>query len=284
MMETIQTPQGVLAISDEEFEFFRSIVYEESGIDLSDKKKALLQARLTKRLRELRIRTYHEYIGHLKSHFHDEIEHFINCITTNKTEFFREGGHFEFLRTTVLPAYEREKRRRIRIWSAGCSTGEEPYTIAIVLLDYFDGRALPDVKILATDIDSRVLETAKAGTYKAESVHMIGLDMLRRYFYRGTGENQGLFKVKHDVRRLISFRRLNLLDESYPMKNTFDIIFCRNVIIYFDKDTQNALFAKFHRYLADDGYLFMGHSEALIGRSSLFQLKTNAVYEKSGNR
>jgi chemotaxis protein methyltransferase CheR len=269
----------LIELNDRDFEKFRDLVYAEAGIKLSDLKKALLQARLSRRLRALGIKSYTEYYTYLMDNYENEKIEFINSLTTNKTDFFRENRHFEFMKEIVLPAYE--GKNEIKIWSAGCSTGEEPYTIAMTMNDYYSGiKKAQNFKILATDIDTRVLESAREGVYKWETVDEIPLPTLKKYFSRGKGENQGVFKIKDILKKNIYFRRLNLLDQVYPMKGQFDIIFCRNVIIYFDKDTQRRLFAKFASHLAEDGYLFIGHSENISGITDRFRLIGSTIYQK----
>jgi len=276
----VVTIAGIRGLKDDEFNLIKDVIYRESWIRLTDMKKALVQARLMKRLRELKLPDYREYCHFLTNNYDREIINLINCITTNKTDFFREPKHFEFLQEVALPELEHSGRKRITIWSAGCSTGAEPYTIAITLREYFAGRSMPEVKILATDIDTQVLRRGEEGIYSYNEVDTINIELLRRYFKRGTGENEGFFNVKDSVQNMISFRRLNLLDDMYPMKGRFDIIFCRNVIIYFDTASRNRLFEKFHACLSDDGYLIMGHSETLAGMTTRFRFVGHTIYRK----
>lgn len=270
-----------IEFDDDVFVKFKELIYQEAGIKLTDLKKALIQARLSKRLRFLGIPSYRDYYEYLIENYNEEKIEFINAITTNKTEFFREGRHFEFIRDTCLPEFESRGKKTIKIWSAGCSTGEEAYSIAITLREYFDKGKSPEIKILATDIDTNVLEKAYNGVYTFEQIKEIDVPVLKKYFMRGRGDNEGFFKVKDEIRNLIVFRRLNLLDDAYPMKGKFDIIFCRNVIIYFDRPTQRDLFEKFYRYLDDEGYLFIGHSENLTSVSNRFTLLGHTIYRKS---
>ncbi len=267
-------------LGDGDFEYFRNVVYRESGIRLTELKKALVQARLTKRIRQLKMGSFAEYSEFVRENYNDELVHLINCITTNKTDFFRENRHFEFMENTIFPEWMGKKKNSIRIWSAGCSTGEEPYTIAMVVLEHLPGAAAKDVKILATDIDTTVLEKGATGMYSADNVADIDTPLLKKYFLRGRGPNEGNFMAKDPLKKMIRFRRLNLLDETYPMKGQFDLIFCRNVIIYFDRETQLRLFERFYNYLRDDGYLFVGHSETLTGLTSRFKLVSNSIYRK----
>jgi chemotaxis protein methyltransferase CheR len=267
-------------LQDGEFNLIKEIIHKESGIHLSEMKKALVQSRVMKRLRELKIWNYEDYCDYLANNYDAEIVNLINCITTNKTDFFREPRHFDFLKQTALPEFERAGKRHIKIWSAGCSIGAEPYTIAISVQEHFRGRTAPDIKILATDIDTQVLRKAESGIYTAYEVENIDIEILKRYFMRGTGENDGLFKIKDPPKKVITFRRLNLLDDEYPMRGAFDVIFCRNVIIYFDTDSRKRLFEKFHGYLNKDGYLIMGHSETLTGLTNRFRFIGNTIYRK----
>jgi len=267
-------------LTDEEFNNFRDIVFRESGIKLADVKKILVQSRLMKRLRALDIETFGDYYIYLMDNFDEEKINFINSITTNKTDFFRENDHFEYMKSYILPAFEEKGEGEIRIWSAGCSTGEEPYTIGITLHEHFKGKKSPEFKILATDIDTQVLEKGINGVYTQEQVGAIDEKILKTYFLKGTGENSGFFKVKDFLKKTVFFRRLNLLTEDYPMKKKFDVIFCRNVIIYFDKDTQKKLFDNFSRYLKDDGYLLVGHSENISSVTDKFYLAGRTIYRK----
>jgi chemotaxis protein methyltransferase CheR len=267
-------------LDQEQFLFFRDIVYRESGIKMNEAKTALLQSRIMRRMRILNLNSYDAYMKYLQNNYDDEITNFINAMTTNKTDFFREGQHFEYLKSVVFPEFESAGKKEIRIWSAGCSTGEEPYTIAMTVHDYFRDRKNINLKILATDIDTQVLTKAYEGIYKADVLAELKADYLKEYFFRGTGANAGSFKVKPFLHDMITFRRLNLLDGQFPMKNRINIIFCRNVIIYFDKETQKRLFEKMYNVLADDGYLFIGHSENLSNVNPNFRHLGRTIYRK----
>jgi chemotaxis protein methyltransferase CheR len=270
-----------IELEDREFNRFREIIYTEAGIKLSDMKKALVQSRLSMRIRLLGLKSYEEYYGYLIEHYDDEKINFINAITTNKTEFFREHKHFEYLRDVFLPDLIREKPKEILIWSAGCSTGEEAYSIAMTILEFFKLSQMPAVKILATDIDTNVLKSARCGIYNDGQIDKLDQTLLKRYFYKGIDHNAGTYRVKEKLSGMIYFRRLNLQNEVFPMKKQFDIIFCRNVIIYFDKDTQSELFEKFYKYLAGWGRLFIGHSENITNVTNKFTLIGNTIYRKS---
>ena len=274
------TIAGIQGLQDREFYLIKDIVYKESGIRLTEMKKALVQSRLMKRLRELKMGDYQDYCRYLDENYAHEVVNLINCITTNKTDFFREPKHFEFMKTVFLPEFEQAGGKQLRIWSAGCSTGAEPYSIAATLLDYYAGKRMPDVKILATDIDTQVLQKGEAGLYRVDEIESMDVALLKRYFMRGTGASQGMFKVKDSMKRLVHFGRLNLLDDAYPMKGQFNIIFCRNVIIYFDSESRRRLFDKLHAFLHDNGYLIMGHSETLAGLTNRFRFLGNTIYKK----
>jgi chemotaxis protein methyltransferase CheR len=267
-------------IGDNEFFLLRDVIFKESGINLTERKKALMQSRLIKRLRVLNLENYKKYYNYLINNYDEEIVNLINCITTNKTDFFREPKHFDFLRETVLPEFEKRKGEKLRIWSAGCSTGEEPYSIAMTIADYYKTRRIPDIKILATDIDTEVLNKAVSGIYKEENVDDLEPETLKKYFLKGRGSKEGLYIVKDQIKNMISFRRLNLLASSYPMRKLFDLVFCRNVIIYFDRKTRDEVIDRFYNYLSDSGYFFAGHSETLSNFTGKYYLIGNTIYKK----
>ncbi len=268
-------------LDDKEFYKLRDIIYNEAGINLGDVKKILMQSRLIKRLRELKLDNYQQYYDYLIENYDREKISFINAITTNKTDFFRENDHFEFMKKKVLPDFDRKNEKEIRIWSAGCSTGEEPYSIAMTLSEYYSGKKHPEFLILATDIDTQVLARASEGIYPAD--HLSGVDpaYLKKYFIQSNKGGMLMYTVDESLKKSVYFRRLNLLEKEYPMKKQFDIIFCRNVIIYFDRDTQRKLFAKYYDYLKDDGYLLIGHSENLSGITDRFTLIGRTIYRKA---
>lgn len=276
-------------ISDQEFHLFQGLVKSCTGIALSEQKRHLICSRLGKRLRALGLTSFGAYYDHLSAGTDQaELEQFVNAITTNKTDFYRERRHFEFLEQEIVPALKaraaRTGERRIRIWSAGCSSGEEPYTIAITLRETIANLLAWDVRILASDIDTAVLGQAAQAIYQDERVAEIPKPLLKRYFLKGTGLQAGFVQVSPEIRNLVAFRRINLLEESWPIRTLFDCIFCRNVIIYFDKPTQGCLMERFATFLKDDGYLFLGHSESLIGVSDQFTLLRNTIYRKHGGQ
>jgi chemotaxis protein methyltransferase CheR len=267
--------------SDADFESIRERVYSHAGISLSDAKRNLVYSRLARRLRRLKLPSFRAYVDYLDANYDAELTEFLNAITTNLTSFFRERHHFEILRRDVLPEIMGVKHdRRIRIWSAGCSTGEEPYSLAMTVRDAIPAGAGWDARILATDLDTNVLQTASAGIYEEERVRQLPQATLRRWFHRGRGANAGRVRVAEELRALITFNRLNLMG-AWPMKGPFDVIFCRNVVIYFDKDTQRRLFERYANLLAPHGYLFVGHSETLYKVTDRFELIGQTVYRKS---
>lgn len=265
-------------LDDTQFDFLRKLVGEKTGIVLSDAKRELVHGRLTRRIRALRLTGFADYCTLLRENPEQEISEFINAITTNLTSFFREMHHFDFLRDEAVPAWTRGARQgRIRIWSAGCSTGEEPYSISMTLHEAL-GQRLPDIAVLATDIDTNVLDTAQAGIYPTERIENIP-DRYRQYFLRGSGTNHDKVRIKPHVADLIRFKQLNLM-APWPVKGPFELIFCRNVVIYFNKDTQRQLFARFADVLAPGGHLIIGHSETLFNICDRFDLIGRTIYRK----
>jgi chemotaxis protein methyltransferase CheR len=266
--------------TEKEFIQLQELVRRHCGINLSAEKQDIVYGRLSRRLRALELGSFSEYCRMIEAGHEDELEHFTNALTTNLTAFFREQHHFEYLREVALPELmERNARsRRLRIWSAGCSTGEEPYSIAMTLLEAMPQIEKWDVRILATDVDTNVINTAISGIYAGEKVNEVPAQCLKSWFQKGKGGRQGVVRVAPAVRNLVSFRRLNLIHE-WPMKGLFDIIFCRNVVIYFDKPTQQQLFDRFADILAPGGHLFIGHSESLYKICDRFKLIGRTIYK-----
>lgn len=269
------------AFTDRDFEFLRDIVTRHTGITLGGHKRQLVYGRLARRLRTLGLATFEQYCAHVNRHLDEELSELVNAITTNLTSFFRESHHFEHLATVALPDIlaRNAANRRLRIWSAGCSTGEEPYSIAMTVAETL-GAALSswDARILATDIDSQVLARAAAGVYAEDRVEGLAPARARRWFRRGSGANAGRVKVDAALHALIAFRQLNLMDSAWPMRGPFDILFCRNVVIYFDKPTQCRLFERYADLLAPQGFLYIGHSESLHGVSERFKPIGRTIY------
>lgn len=268
------------AFTQHDFEYIRDMVGARTGIVLSDHKTDMVYGRLARRLRQLKLKTFKEYLDKLNQDDNQELIEFTNALTTNLTSFFREPHHFEFLRNNGIPELvKRRPNKRLRVWSAGCSTGEEPYTLAITLHESLSHIRTWDVKILATDIDSNVVARAQAGVYDQERVNGISSERQKRWFKKGRNANAGKVKVTSELQNIITFKQLNLMHD-WPMKGKFDIIFCRNVVIYFNKDTQRKLFDRYADLLADDGYLIVGHSESLHKVTDRFQLQGKTVYRK----
>jgi chemotaxis protein methyltransferase CheR len=270
------------ALSDREFERICSLLHERAGIHLTLAKRRLVMTRLAPRLRKTQSRSFADYLALVADEASEESEHFLNALTTNVTGFFREPHHFEILRQRVLPAVSASPARdgRLRFWCAACSTGEEPYSLAITLLESGLDPERGDVRILATDIDSRVLAHAAAGIYELDRVREIPARELRRYFSRGTGSRAGLVRVKPRVRSLVQFGRLNVLGP-WPMSGPFDLILCRNVIVYFEPSARTELMRRFAGILGSRGYLFLGHSESMTGSANaLFEALGHTVFLK----
>jgi chemotaxis protein methyltransferase CheR len=263
--------------NDRHFNLLRGLVTRNAGITLNDSKRELVYGRLARRIRALGLRGFDDYCALLENDEGAEMGEFINAITTNLTAFFRENHHFEFLAQTALPEFVRANTssRRLRIWSAGCSTGEEPYSIAMTLLESVPSPERWDIRILATDIDSNVVATAQAGVYAENRLQ--GVSAARRKQWFGKAESPGQFRVKPELQEIIRFAPLNLMHE-WPFRGPFDAIFCRNVLIYFDKPTQHRLFERYGQMIADHGYLFIGHSESMFGASTVFDLIGRTTY------
>jgi len=271
-----------MELGAEEFEFLRHVVLANAGISLGPSKKQLVQGRLARRLRELQMDTFAEYCDHVRNSGPEELARLINAITTNVTSFFRENHHFEQLATRMLPEamVRNAHSRRLRIWSAGCSSGEEAYSIAIVAAECMPAAPRWDLKILATDIDSDMVRTAATGVYSEERIAGISYERQRRWLQRGSGNNAGLVRVKPELAGSITFGTLNLLSE-WPLHGPFDVIFCRNVMIYFDPPTRERLLTRFAALLADGGYLCIGHSESIHGSALPYRLVGRTIYGKT---
>lgn len=261
---------GPTLIPEKEFAAFRELILRETGIYLSDGKRQLVTSRLAKRLRQLHLPSFTAYYDLVTKGdpAGQELMQMINCITTNKTDFFRENHHFEFLRNRVVAEIrERVSRgapRKIRIWSAACSSGEEPYTIAMTVREALDNNLYGwDVRILASDIDTQILQKAGQGVYPAERFGDVPDELKQRYFLRGKGQWEGHLKARKELTDLITFRRINFVEKPWPVNAKFDVIFCRNVIIYFNRDVQSQLFDEMAKYMTPHSYLFVGHSENL---------------------
>ena len=270
-------------LGDSEFEFIRHVIAENAGIVLGPNKRQLVQGRLARRLRELHLNSYAEYCSHVRESGPEELVGLINALTTNVTSFFRENHHFEGLANYMLPeAFKRNQQsRRIRIWSAGCSTGEEAYCLAMVSRETLPAGQKWDLKILATDIDSEVVATAQRGVYPLDRLASLSPERLQKHFRKGSGEHEGQARAIPELAQFISFKTLNLM-QSWPMSGPFDVIFCRNVMIYFDQPTRERLVGRFAELLAPEGYLCLGHSESIHGTGGPFKLVGRTIYRKVG--
>ncbi|MCP4595460.1 CheR family methyltransferase [Neptuniibacter sp.] len=258
----------------------RDELYDYAGIVLADHKQDMAYNRLVRRLRELKIDNFDEYLRYLDGH-PAEFTQFINALTTNLTAFFRERHHFDFIKDQILPDLDKQGTRRLRGWSAGCSLGEEPYSMAMTILDADTDVSGWDIKILATDIDSKVLGSAQSGIYTMDRIKTLPTALVHRWFLKGKGSNTGSVKVRKELQNMISFNYLNLMQD-WPIQGPLDYIFCRNVMIYFDQATQAKLLDKMADLLKPDGYLFVGHSEALARHASRFELVGKTIYRKVG--
>ncbi len=283
-LEPEQNEESNMNLTDELFQRYSDLVYQECGINLHEGKKALLQARLNKRLRATGFASYEQYYEHITSPGNSgEFIHFLDSISTNLTYFFRESQHFDFLNKRLPELLEtkiKEKNPKLRIWSAGCSTGEEPYSIAMCVIPHLEGLPRIDFRILATDISTHALNTAMRGIYSEEKAGKVP-EAFRSQHFRTLKNHNGRreFEVASALRDRITFGRLNLKDP-FPFKGLFDFIFCRNVMIYFDKKTQEMIVHKLARYLSPGGYLLVGHSESLMGLSHSLRYVCPAVYRK----
>ncbi len=270
-------------LTDKEFKQFSKLIYEQTGIYMKPEKKALLNARLGKRLRICKLGSFKSYYKFILSpeQKNGEFVYFLDSVSTNFTSFFREISHFEFLTNTVLPelASKHQHNRECFFWSSAASSGEEPYTLAMVLQDFAQTRPGFSFKILATDISTKVLSAAAKGVYDLSQTSKTPPDILRRYFQKGVGNSSGTVRVKDKVKRHVQFQRFNLMDD-FLWREEMDVIFCRNVMIYFDRPTQGRLIQKFYKCLSRGGYLFIGHSESISGVKHDFVQVEATTYKK----
>lgn len=280
-------PSGVRVAGEREFTFsaadferVRKLIYQRAGISLSPVKQDMVYSRLARRLRATGAQTFGEYLDTLEKQGGDEWERFVNSLTTNLTSFFREPHHFP-----IFAEHLRKlgTRRPIRVWCSAASTGEEPYSIAITVAETF-GMDASHVSIVASDLDTNVLATAQKGVYPIERVEKLSPDRLRRFFLKGTGNQDGYVSVRPELRRMIEFRQINLLDSAYALKAPLDIIFCRNVMIYFDKPTQYKILSRFAPLMQSDGLMFAGHSESFLHAADLFKSLGKTVYALASAR
>lgn len=273
-------------LSDGDFQLFRKLIYQKSGISLNDTKKELLRSRLRSRLEKAGYQSYREYYNYVLEDSSDiALVQLLDDISTNLTSFYREINHFQYL-DSMIPLWIEQKQKKgdklFRVWSAGCSTGEEPYTITFVLLRHLtDKMGVLGMKLLATDLSTDVLRRASEGVYNVDRMKGVPNMVKSSYFEKELSDNnKKQVRVRKEVRDLITFRRFNLMTEHFPFKHQFDFIFCRNVMIYFDKPTQETLVGKYHRHLKPGGYLFIGHSESLTGLKHSFEYVQPTIYQK----
>ncbi len=264
--------------ADADFQRVKTAIYRKAGIHLGDSKKQLVYSRLARRLRVLRIDTFGAYLNYLEN-TPDELQEFINALTTNLTAFYRESHHFDILAEFVKT---HRRNKPCRVWCTASSTGEEPYSIAMTLIEAY-GSYKPPVDIVASDIDSQVLETAAAGVYTLDRLEALSLEQKKQFFLRGKGTNSGRAKAIDELRKLIEFRQINLLDKHWPLNGKFDVIFCRNVMIYFDKPTQLKLLERMTQFLTADGLYIAGHSESFAHATHLVHLVGKTTYQLAGH-
>lgn len=279
-------PQLPAIMKDRDFQRFGSAIYDHVGIKMPPAKKIMLEARLQKRLKALGIASFEEY-GDLvfsQKGLDSELIHLIDVVTTNKTDFFREPAHFDYMTKAALPSILQARsdisRDPLRIWSAGCSTGEEPYTMAMVLSEFAGNHPEFLAAVTASDVCTQVLQTAKTAIYPEERTDPIPLILKKKYLLRCKEKSKSLVRIIPQLRSMVSFRRINFMDNDFGISEKMDIIFCRNVVIYFDKPTQQTLMQKFHRQLRPGGYLFIGHSETLSGLNVNFKAVASTVYRR----
>jgi len=264
----------IFEFTPRDFARVRDLIYKQAGISLGESKQEMVYSRLARRLRAKGMNSFEDYLDNLESgRDSEEWEAFTNALTTNLTSFFREAHHFPILAEHMLAI-----KGPLSIWCSASSTGEEPYSIAMTVCEAF-GTLTPPVSIVATDIDTNVLETAANGVYPIERIDKMAQERVRRFFLRGKGERSGLVRVRPELRQLITFKPLNLLAPSWPVSGPFDVIFCRNVMIYFDKPTQSKILSRFVPLMKPDGLLFAGHSENFMYASDAFKLRGKTVYE-----
>lgn len=263
--------------NEKDFDRVRGLIYQKAGISLADSKQEMVYSRLARRLRATGINSFSVYLDQLqKEPAGAEWEAFTNALTTNLTSFFREEHHFP-----LLAEHVKKRKDPISVWCSASSTGEEPYSIAMTLCEAF-GSLKPPAHIIATDIDTNVLSTASKGVYNIDRLDKMSPERAKKFFLKGKGAQDGLVRVRQELRDLITFKQLNLLADSWPVNGEFDAIFCRNVMIYFDKPTQGKILKKFVPLMKPDGLLFAGHSENFLYVSDDFKLRGKTVYELAG--
>lgn len=286
MNGTLSQPLTTVTMTRNDFAFFSNLVQSRCGIKMPDAKKTMLESRLRKRLRYLGLSNFREYLEYIESPAgkNGELVSMIDVVTTNKTDFFREAAHFDYLYTNSVPILMNKsgagKNRDLRIWSAGCSSGEEVYTLAMVLSDYSRSEEKLSFRILGTDISTQVLEKARRAVYAEEKVEPVPAVMKKRYLLRSRDRSNKIVRIVPELRKLVEYGRLNFLDDNYGINHKFDVIFCRNVLIYFERENQRSILLKLLKHLEPGGYLFTGHSETLHSLNLPLKLKAPSVYRK----
>ncbi len=265
-----------------DFDRVRQMIHERAGINLNETKINMVYGRLARRLRVTGHRSFTDYLNALESHGSGELQEFVNALTTNLTYFFREEHHFPLLSEFVMA----HKKQTLKIWCCAASTGEEAYSIGMTVAEAVERRSGPrlNATIFASDIDTAALATAERGIYNDESIQRIPVPLLKKYFQQGRGENVGMARVKQNLQQMITFGQINLLQPSYGITESVDIIFCRNVMIYFDKSTQNRVLEKMAGHLTIGGLLFAGHSENFVDSRENYRLRSKTVYERVSGR
>lgn len=279
---------GIRPITDREFTLFQELIYKEAGIYLAPVKRSLLEGRLARRLRELGLQSFGAYYHFVIEKGEEEQIRLLDAVSTNETHFFREPTQFEFLEQRILPEWSREaesgrRPRKIRVWSAGCSTGEEPYSLAMALLSHFPFNSGWQIEILATDLSTRALDRARKAIWPIEKAKEIPPHYLHAFMLKGTRSQEGKIKAGPEIRSLIQFERFNLNEEVYPTSGPLDLLFCRNVLIYFDAESKRRVIDRLLRSLSPAGYLFIGHAESLTGLADRVRSVLPTVYVKGGS-
>ena len=283
-MDSLSMQQKTL--SEAEFKKIGAYIEKNVGIKMPPEKRMMMQSRLASRLKALHLDSYKAYIDYVfsgKDTDNHELIMMIDAMTTNLTEFFREPQHFDFMRNTALPNYAAQKLGKIKIWSAGCSTGQVPYTLSMVMSEYIKQNPLGSIRdfsVLATDISTKVLDKAASAVYPMDAVKGVPQQIMHQYFLRGKDPANPVVRLKQDIRSHVNFMRLNFMDDEYGFRDTFQIIFCRNVLIYFDKANQERVIRQFLRYLEPNGYLFLGHSETIFGMDLPFKTVAPTVFQR----
>jgi len=271
-------------MSGDDFNRLSDFIFKQSGIKMPEAKKIMLQSRLQKRLRELKMTSFKEYVEYVFSDEgqKNEIIHMLDVVSTNKTDFFREPVHFDFLNETILPEYMQSNRLNynFKVWSAGCSSGEEPYTIAITLQEFKNKYSKFEYSITGTDISSQILQNAALAVYKEERIANIPLELKRKYFLRSKDREKRTVRVVKELRNKVSYFRLNFMNDVYNLPDVFDVIFCRNVLIYFNRETQEEVINKLCLKLKSGGYLFIGHSESILGMQVPLQQLKPTIFKR----